>query len=291
MPGRNYADTKIREDVTIVDFDIDVNIENNYKILTHITFKDRDGNEKQDTIVSTIPELFSKGGILSSDEMKSAIMYTRTIRDDINRIATMAVSKKEENEFELVISNRPADFLRASTGQAWTSCMGFRQYPGASGNNRTLLTKMNLGGYVAYLAGNEFDNGWKARVIITPVMDEPNEKHPSGRVTNMFRVDEMYGIKAYFVILRSALGIILREHGYNAPDSYDIRDHGGRGVSTYIFNEGQCRGGYTTTTTRRGGSCGNGEPGAFGGTLFSNITREMWAKSYEKCIERVLAGY
>lgn len=284
--GKTLKRYKTLSDVKILDFDIDNSEEGNYKAIAKYEGVDGEGRRITEMVTSPIPDLFAKGGLLSSDYMKSMVIKRRGVMDAIRKISTMKSSNVTENTMTLVISNRPADFMRASTGQPWTSCMGFRQYPGNSSLNRSLLTKMNLGAYVAYAAGHELENGWKARMIMVPGMDFPNEPTDRGDVTNIFRVEEPYGLKSYTTVMQSALGIILRENGYNYPGSYSAGAHGDMSLESYIYNDPRAYG----DKTRRGGTRGRFEGGSHGGTRRNMLMGEIWREATSKCLEKLLKG-
>ena len=286
--GKTLSRFKKFYNVTIQDFDMDTSNMNNFMVTAFLDVSNENGERSSIRESYTIPEMFAKGGLLSSDDMKRIVKRSKQVVVALNRLATMKSSKAVENTFTLVISNRPADFMRASTGQPWTSCNAFRNYPGLFSLNRALVTKLNLGGYIAYAAGNELDIGWKARMILVPGMDVPNETDKNGNVTNIFRIEAPYGLPTYREAMQAALGIILREHGYNYVGSYDSNAHGGKTLPDYIYNSN----GYGKgRLTRRGGEVGStGGFGSGGGTRRNMLVGEIWTEATERCIAKVLSG-
>jgi hypothetical protein len=148
---------------------------------------------------------------------------------------------------------------------------------------------MNLGAYMCYVAGDELENEWRARCIMVPTMDYPDEPTKLGGTTNQFQIEESYGLPAFYDPMRSALGIILREHGYNDEGSYNREAHGGRYQNAYIYNDSDSDR-YTDRITRRGGSYGTLGTGAQGGTRYNMLTKEIWDEASARCLEKILSG-
>lgn len=133
--------------------------ENMYHVFANsIKFAFSEYSNKMNAFVNTnytLREMLSKRNIIKklSLEMKRRL-----------DIALTKVPKHNNAEtFELVISSRPADFLRASACQPWMSCHNPHginkkcptEYANEAGNN-----------YIAYLAKSEFDPEWLGRVYI-----------------------------------------------------------------------------------------------------------------------------
>jgi hypothetical protein len=146
---------------------------------------------------------------------------------------------------------------------------------------------MNMGGYVAYIASDELSPSWMGRLLMTPAMEKPGED------TSMFVVDQLYGLPQYEIVINAAIGMILRDHGYNEPGSYNSRDHGGRTVHQYIYNSVENPRAFTNTVTRRGGRAGSStsdSTGGVGGVRYSEMMGEVWRDALEQCIALVTAG-
>jgi hypothetical protein len=286
--GKRLSRFKKYHDVQIETYTLDRDDPTNYKISVYFTHRDESGNQHDAVETYNIPEMFSKGGLISSDDMKKTVIRTKDIADSIRRISTMKSSESKDNVLTMTISNRPSDFMRASTGQPWTSCMGFRQFPGLGGLNRALLTKMNLGSYIAFVSGDDLDGGWKARMILVPSMEHPMEV-VNGSPTNMFRIEEPYGLPQFTAVMQAALRIIMRENGYNAPGSYSREAHGGRQIEEYIYNSSNPNN-FADSVTRRGGSYGDQGTGSRGGRRRAALMEELWDESLSKCIEKVASG-
>ena len=265
--------------------------ESDYYVRVMMSGTSDNGKEMGFVETIAISDLFVKGGLFGNQESRHRIVKLASVESAITKISTTRAMKSDPNggmsAIKMIISNRPADFIRSSTCQPWTSCMGFRSFHGTPGSNRALLTKMNLGGYIIYVANEELSPHWHARMSITPAMEKPNdpddlnERNP----TMMFRVDQPYGLPQYMPLMEKALAIILRDNGYNAPGSYSEADHMGLYPEAYIFNTG----GYDPDErpTRRGG---RSDTGGVGGTRYREMVKELWKTSAQRCLDRVVSG-
>ena len=153
-----------------------------------------------------------------------AIRY-KNENDIVEKILTRGSGKSDStSSIKLIISNRPADYMRASTCQDWSSCMNLED----GAYNFALPFFMGTGGYVAYLASDEFAPNWYSRSIMMPVMrykrgDKRDGDHDNEDPNNTFRVNGVYGLSMYKPLLNDAIQVVLRDHGYNAPGSYITR--------------------------------------------------------------------
>jgi len=203
------------------------------------------GNEKEGRRVAwtqTIPvvDLFTKGGMLNRDDARMYVSKYRSVDDAVNLIMTRKNSTGKSDtgtsRIKLVISNRPSDFLRASLGQKWTSCMGFKAYK-SCGLNHSLLTYMNLGSYIAYLASDEFSTGWLSRSYLVPAMETPNQKWGTKSKSNTFLVLKPYGLPDYSQILKDSVARVLHDNGYNQPNGFFEETHAGHNPNRYVYHE------------------------------------------------------
>jgi hypothetical protein len=204
------------------------------------------GNEKDGRRVAwtqTIPvvDLFTKGGMLNRDDARMYISKYRNVDNAVNLIMTRKNSTGKSDtgtsRIKLIISNRPSDFLRASLGQKWTSCMGFKAYK-SCGMNHSLLTYMNLGSYIAFLASDEFSTGWLSRTYVVPAMEKPDDTWGSKSKSNTFLVLKPYGLPDYSNILKEAVARVLYENGYNKPGAFYEELYAGRDVQRFVYHEG-----------------------------------------------------
>lgn len=147
---------------------------------------------------------FTFNSVLAKRSSIPALKNIPTIRDLINGVATGKPSSKTQN-LKLVISRRPYDMMRASTGQHWSSC--FNMKSGSHANSIGLY--MNYDGYIAYLAEDEFDPIWKMRAWILPTVD--NE---TGAFLNCFRIQKNYGLPEYDAIFTDSITKVLYDAGY-----------------------------------------------------------------------------
>jgi hypothetical protein len=170
----------------------------------------------------TTSSIFLRGGLLNRDDIRTRAIRYKDENDTVEKILTRGsgISTSTSN-IKLVISNRPADIMRASTCQDWSSCMNLRdgQY------NGVLPFIMGTGGYIAYLASDEFSPNWYARSLMIPAMrykrgDKKGGDNYDEDPNNTFRVNSVYGISMYKPLLRDALQILLRDHEYNEPGSF-----------------------------------------------------------------------
>lgn len=274
---------EVVKNVTITDVKLASDVDNDWAIRATLEGMDEGGSPVVFSELIPVSEIFTKGHLLGSDDVRSKTIKYRGVSDAIRRISTSKIVKKTDGKLTMVISNRPADILRASTCQSWTSCMGFRSYPGTGGLNRSLLTKMNMGGYIAYIASDELSPSWIGRMMMTPAFEKPGDE------SSMFILDKVYGLSQYRPIISAAIGILLRDHGYNDLDSYYKGDHHELHYRDYVFNTGETRGSSTPSGyTRRGG--GAGRDGGVGGERYIELMKEINASAMEQCIARVLLG-
>jgi hypothetical protein len=285
--GTKFKKFKNLNNVVIKDVILNTDVDNDWAVTAYLHGYDGSNSEVDWSESIPVSEIFTKGRLLGAEDVRGKAVKYKHIENAIKKIATMKTVKKAGGKLTMVISNRPADFLRSSTCQQWTSCMGFRSYPGKSGLNRSLLTKMNMGGYVAYVASDELSPSWMGRMLMTPAMEKPGERDSA------FIVDQLYGLPQYEGAINSALGVILREHGYNGVGSYNPDAHAGRSPGNYVFNDNKLymRSDLTPAmkATRRGGLSPN-DDGGFGGIRLSELSHEARQMAIKNCIERTSAG-
>jgi hypothetical protein len=151
-------------------------------------------------------------------EFQRVIATNTKLRDEIER----QVRKKptgEETTTTMIISDRPADMLRASTCQNWHSCVSYSSPAwGATSNGGDLPLISDMGGYIAYVAPGEFSTRWLARAIISPVDPEKtfDYEYPP-KVPKFAYVPRhaTHGIAADKQILMDALVEIFHQKGIN----------------------------------------------------------------------------
>ena len=208
--------------------------------------------------------VFLRGGLLNRDDIRMKAIRYKNESDTVEKIMTRGAGVSTSiSKIKLIISNRPADFMRASTCQDWSSCMNIEN----GMYNSALPFYMSTGGYVAYLASDELAPNWYARSLMIPAMRyKRGDKHESGDddddPNNTFRVNLVYGISMYKPLLKDAIQIILRDNGYNEPNSFVT----GGDSEEFILNE----------------------------TNIKKIKNDIWMnnrkEAYRNCLERVLKG-
>ena len=134
--------------------------------------------------------------------------------------AVKSKPSKKDTFLTVVISTRAADILKASTCQNWTSCLslsGGYHSGGMVPNSLALPFIKDIGGYISYIASNEFSPKWHARALIAPVdprksndADYPPKTAPCAYVT------PAYGIDKYKTMLLSAISEIFYQRGINS---------------------------------------------------------------------------
>jgi hypothetical protein len=208
--------------------------------------------------------IFLRGGLLNRDDIRMKAIRYKNESDTVEKIMTRgAGASTSTSKIKLIISNRPADFMRASTCQDWSSCMNIEN----GMYNSALPFYMSTGGYVAYLASDELAPNWYARSLMIPAMRyKRGDKHESGDddddPNNTFRVNSVYGISMYKPLLKDAIQIILRDNGYNEPNSFVT----GGDSEEFILNE----------------------------TNIKKIKNDIWMnnrkEAYRNCLEKILKG-
>ena len=218
--GRTISRYKNKSNIQIVDIQMIRPHDSNLDFDITVVFKVKDDN--------TIPEweehfspaqIFLRGGLLNPEDIRMKAIRFKNENGIVERILTMGSASKMEsrNKIKMIVSNRPADFLRASTCQNWTSCMNIKD----GCYNNSLPFYMSMGGYVAYLAGEEFASKWMARTMLLPTMMKKRSDWDVGEFGNMnFRVNDVYGLSMYKPLLIDAAQVVLREHGYNEPNTF-----------------------------------------------------------------------
>ena len=212
-----------------------------YQIKLAFGGKDKEGKTKKWEQIIPVVDLFTKGGMLNRDDARMYISKYRNVDNAVNLIMTRknSVGKSDTgtSRIKLIISNRPSDFLRASLGQKWTSCMGFKAYK-SCGMNHSLLTYMNLGSYIAFLASDEFSTGWLSRTYVVPAMEKPNDKWGKKSKSNTFLVLKPYGLPDYSQILKESVARVLYENGYNHPGAFFEEKYAGHDAQGFVYHEG-----------------------------------------------------
>ena len=245
---------------------------------------DKDGTKREfSTEPMPMSEAFTKKGLLGRSDVKARIVKYQDVATAIDQIVTRKASVKTDATFKLVISNRPADFIRASNCQNWWSCMSFQD----PGTNPAQMGHMGLGGYVAYLASDELALKWYVRANMDPGMDLP------GKPNNAFEIYKMYGMTPYKQLTGDAIKMVLYEAGYNHPQKIaETHDrYGGRMIQNhtpreYIYNSRF--GGWGTKW--RGSGYGSGYPSVYSGTRVEMVKNEIREEITRKCIEKIIAG-
>ena len=234
LVGRTISRYKNKSNIQIVDIGMSEPSDSNSDFDIRVVFKVKD----DDTIPTweehfSPAQIFLRGGLLNPEDVRMKAIRFKNENGIVERILTMgSISKTPgKNKIKLIVSNRPADFLRASSCQNWSSCMNIKD----GCYNNSLPFYMATGGYVAYLAGEEFASKWMARTMLLPTMmkrradltgTEPDHTN------NNFRINDVYGLSMYKPLLIDAVQVILRDHGYNEPRSFKTPN----GADTAIFN-------------------------------------------------------
>ena len=165
-------------------------------------------------------QIFLKGGLLNREDLRNKVIRYKNENDTVEKILTRGVGKNiSEAKLKLIVSNRPADFMRASTCQDWRSCMNLED----GCYNAMLPYVAGMGGYIAYLASDEFSPSWYARTLLLPVMrrkmGDP-KKNIGDDPNNNIRINDVYGLSMYKPLLKDTIKAVLRDRGYNAQGTY-----------------------------------------------------------------------
>lgn len=167
-------------------------------------------------------EAFGVKGIFGRSDLKDIIIKYVKDRELVKQLSTRQKAAEGKTSLKLVISNRPADFMRASTCQSWRSCL-HSDLLGSGFNSNALPQYIGAGAYVAYIANDEFSPTWYARAFMLPLMAKAtNDPTRTKRwmennydFNNNFRVPKVYGATSHKILLEDALSQILRSKGYN----------------------------------------------------------------------------
>jgi hypothetical protein len=155
-----------------------------------------------DTVVKTVKYTFNS--VIARRSKVPALKKIPTIRELINGVATGKPSNKKQN-LKLVISRRPYDMMRASTGQHWSSCFNVKNGIHA----KSIGVYMNYDVYIAYLVSDEFDPVWKSRAWLIPRVDVD-----TGNFADCFVVQKVYGLPEYESLMRDGINMVLYQAGY-----------------------------------------------------------------------------
>lgn len=207
-----------------------------------IKFSHQDDRFKSGTYSWTVNypaiEAFGAKGIFGRSDLKNIVVKYAKEQELIKQLSTRQKAAEGKTNLKLVISNRPADFMRASTCQAWRSCL-HSNLNGSGFNSNALPQYIGTGGYVAYIANDEFSPTWFARAFMLPLMArKAGDPLRTGEwvtensdANNNFRIPKVYGATSHKILLEDALMQILRGKGYNTTD---LRSGG---TDWYITNQ------------------------------------------------------
>lgn len=206
-------------------------------------------------------QIFIRGGLLNREDMRTRVIRYKNENDTVEKILTRGAGKPStEAKLKLVVSNRPSDFMRASTCQDWRSCMNLED----GCYNGMLPFVAGMGGYMAYLASDEFSPSWYARTQLLPVMrykEGDPKKDENEDPNNTIRINDVYGLSMYKPLLKDAIRVVLRGHGYNEPGSF---------------------------------KSGNSDDFIMDGHNVKLIKEDIWMncrmEAYRNCLERVISG-
>lgn len=169
-------------------------------------------------------EAFGGKGFFGRSDLKDVVIRYKSERELVKQMLTRQKAAEGTSSLKLVVSNRPADYMRASTCQSWRSCL-HSDLAGTSDrspgfNSNALAHYVGTGGYVAYLASDEFSPTWISRAFMLPLMKRKKgdpERSDARDVdyNNNFRINKVYGLTSHKDLLRDVLSILLREKGYN----------------------------------------------------------------------------
>lgn len=140
-------------------------------------------------------------------KLASKLKFVKTILNEDKELMStyngLQTSKPAKNiqKLYVVISNRPHDIMRVSTCQGWQSC--FNLFDGQY--HETVHSIIDYGGYVAYLATDEFAPTWLARTFI----------HRCNGTLNSVAVQFIYGLPEYKNLLTDSINKILHDKGLN----------------------------------------------------------------------------
>jgi hypothetical protein len=275
MVGQKMTKYENHVDVEIVDVIVIPPVEETDDFIVHTRFQgiNKDGSVVQFTKETPVSEIFNRGGLLNRNDLRTHVVKFRKLETAVTKIMTRAKSEKTEAAFKLVLSNRPADFIRASNCQNWWSCMNFD----STDTNPAQMGHMGLGGYMAYLASDELSLRWFARSNVDPAMDLP------GKPNNAFEIYTVYGLKPYKNLITDAIQMALYQAGYNHPQKIE---HGHSPVS-YIYAH---RYGGWGTQWRHDGYMGNDYDNDYTGSRPEMVKKEIREEVTRKCIEKIASG-
>jgi hypothetical protein len=174
-------------------------------------------------------EAFGSRGFFNRSDLHNVVFKYRKEQEAVSQILTRqkAIAGVSAS-LKLVVSNRPVDYMRASTCQQWRSCL-HSDIAGTNPNDRSdggystgfngnaLAFYIGTGGYVAYLAPDEFSPTWLARSFLIPMMNrkEGDSDYDRRNSNNNFRINKVYGLPSYRVLITDALRELVYRNGYN----------------------------------------------------------------------------
>jgi hypothetical protein len=175
-------------------------------------------------------EAFGNRGIFGRSDLKDVVIRYVRERDLVNQLSTRRKAAEGTTKLKLVVSNRPADYMRASTCQQWRSCL-HSDLVDTGFNSNALAIYLGTGGYIAYIANDEFSPTWHARAFMLPLMarkkgDPKREDSRDSDYNNNFRVPKVYGMTSHKDLLHDALTILIRERGGYNKESIHSGDTG-----------------------------------------------------------------
>lgn len=164
--------------------------------------------------ISTIDGTVVKESVFRFSKILSRFKLLQQLNKPLFQYVEQVVTRKpSENpvQLKLIVSNRPNDIMRATTCQRWSSCFDL----GSGAYRNTVHSIIDYNGYVAYLAKDEYEPTWLARVYLLPC-DTTNNEGKCIMIQNEVRnyaVDDTYAF-----VLYDAVNSVLYNHGFNTDE-------------------------------------------------------------------------
>ena len=175
-------------------------------------------------------EAFGSKGIFNRSDLKNVVIRYARERELVKQMSTRQKASSGTTALKLVVSNRPADYMRASTCQGWRSCqhtdLDGSQTRSSGFLSNALPIYMGTGGYIAYIAGDEFAPTWWVRAFLLPLMNHRRDDpkwDATIDINNNIRVPKIYGMTSHKKLLEDALMILIGEKGYNKENLNPLR--------------------------------------------------------------------
>jgi len=171
-------------------------------------------------------------------EVGKLISTNADLAGEIHKVVTAKPSKG--TVLTMVVSQRAADAMRASSCNNWTSCVSISASPSGGMVPNSLSTTFvhGIGGYTAYIASSEFDPMWFGRATIAAIdADGDGEPHCA-------MVTPLYGLPGQTALLRDALTELFHSKGINKTCPSTVE---GSQIVGFIEAEKRMKRAYTET--------------------------------------------